>query len=155
MNSILEHSFRSFEPRTQSLNEAALCLVDLYLSLSGRKELRAIDLGKILHLPRARRPLEFEDVTREGDLCIRLHLEGPSIDRLAALLSYRPKIDEVPLGIKTCLLTDFASGRRQHVLALGWLAFGYAPGAHIFRFPERSAGMYQQDFELSRSSLVN
>src|SRR5215217_5753370 len=106
----------------------------------------AIDLRKLLHPPRSRRPLDRERVA--GDrVGVDVARGGVGGDDLAALLAHLAELDELGAGRQRAaeLLFELAQRARARIVAVLVLALRDRPRAGVLLGPERSAGMHEQD----------
>src|SRR5215470_1021449 len=131
------------ELRCELLEQWRLAAEDLPSRIIESEPLRSIDFGEILKAPRSARPFDRECVaTDRGG--VRIALEGPSLDQLAASLLDRCELNEGPARLDARLLPELARSRGERFLAGVVLALGNRPGAQVLVLPERTARMDEQ-----------
>src|SRR5207302_9627061 len=93
-----------------------------------------------------RRPLHLESCAVES--CdVEVAWRGPGMHRFAPGLPHRAELHEIPVRRRlTELLLELAACHVDRGFARLDLAFRYRPGALVAFFPERSAGVHQQNF---------
>ena len=125
--------------RAQSLQKHPLRFIDSFFRLGQGEKFRAINLWKGLHSSRVGRPLHFKRVAGQRHHLVRPDLERPGVHGLAALLFYRPQIDQISLQLEADFLAKLARCRFQ-ILAFLLFALWNAPGAFVFLFPNGPPG---------------
>lgn len=104
---------------------------------------RAINFGKLLHLPRARWPLELEGVALQG--CgTAIAFKCPRFDALASLLGDFANLDVRALGPEAEFFRKFSLRRFERGLAGRDLPFWDTPCAQVLLGPKRPAGVDEE-----------
>src|SRR5689334_22890570 len=122
--------------------------VDFLFGFCHAEEAGAVDFRDGFEFSRVRWPFHLEIIAPNARR-VAFAFKGPRMNNLTAFLGDGVEFDESAIRFEADFLFEFALGGEERFFARLDFAFGNGPCARVAVFPEGSARMREQKFELT------